>query len=120
MFDHSCAKRYACTDYPGSFVHSPSFRNRIRDGSETRDGPPPFGWPSARAAVKPGANGRRGPNAPGGAKWLPGVDNRVMTAMTGSNPRANAILDAIRSHPQLPGLAANIGRIVAIADSENE
>jgi len=27
---------------------------------------------------------------------------------------------AIRSHPQLPGLAANIGRIVAIADSKNE
>src|ERR1700680_772250 len=43
-----------------------------------------------------------------------------MTATPGSNPRANAILDAIRSHPQLPGLAANIGRIVAIADSENE
>jgi HD-like signal output (HDOD) protein len=43
-----------------------------------------------------------------------------MTATPGSNPRANSILDAIRSHPQLPGLAANIGRIVAIADSENE
>jgi HD-like signal output (HDOD) protein len=43
-----------------------------------------------------------------------------MTATPGSNPRAKAILDAIRSHPQLPGLAANIGRIVAIADSENE
>ena len=40
--------------------------------------------------------------------------------MTVSNPRANSVLDAIRSHPQLPGLAANIGRIVAIADSENE
>jgi HD-like signal output (HDOD) protein len=43
-----------------------------------------------------------------------------MTATPGSNPRAKTILDAIRSHPQLPGLAANIGRIVAIADSENE
>jgi len=43
-----------------------------------------------------------------------------MTGTPRSNPRANAILDAIRSHPQLPGLAANIGRIVAIADSENE
>jgi HD-like signal output (HDOD) protein len=27
---------------------------------------------------------------------------------------------ALRSHPQLPGLAANIGRIVTIADSKNE
>ena len=44
----------------------------------------------------------------------------MMTVTPRSNPRANVILDAIRSHPQLPGLAANIGRIVAIADSENE
>src|SRR5258708_3769987 len=43
-----------------------------------------------------------------------------MTATPRSNTPANALLDAIRSHPQLPGLAANIGRIVAIADSENE
>jgi HD-like signal output (HDOD) protein len=43
-----------------------------------------------------------------------------MTATPKSNPRASAILDAIRAHPQLPGLAVNVGRIVAIADSENE
>jgi HD-like signal output (HDOD) protein len=43
-----------------------------------------------------------------------------MTVTPKSNPRANAILDAIRSHPQLPGLGTNISRIVAIADSENE
>ncbi|HLZ98445.1 MAG TPA: HDOD domain-containing protein [Steroidobacteraceae bacterium] len=43
-----------------------------------------------------------------------------MTSNPRANPRANAILEAIRSNPQLPGLAANIGRIVAIADSENE
>src|SRR6267154_6288764 len=49
-----------------------------------------------------------------------GVDNRAITATPRANPRAGAILDAIRSHPQLPGLATNIARIVAIADSENE
>ncbi len=43
-----------------------------------------------------------------------------MTATPTSGSRGNSFLDAIRSHPQLPGLAANIGRIVAIADSENE
>jgi len=43
-----------------------------------------------------------------------------MTVTPKSNPRANAILDAIRCHPQLPGLGTNISRIVAIADSENE
>jgi len=43
-----------------------------------------------------------------------------MTATPRANPRAGPILDAIRSHPQLPGLATNIARIVAIADSENE
>jgi HD-like signal output (HDOD) protein len=36
------------------------------------------------------------------------------------NPRADALLEAIRSHPQLPGLGTNVARIVAIADSENE
>jgi HD-like signal output (HDOD) protein len=35
-------------------------------------------------------------------------------------PRANALLDNIRNHPQLPGLGTHISRIVAIADSETE
>jgi HD-like signal output (HDOD) protein len=37
-----------------------------------------------------------------------------------SNPRADALLDAIRNHPQLPGLGTNIARIVAMADSKIE
>jgi HD-like signal output (HDOD) protein len=37
-----------------------------------------------------------------------------------SNPRANALLDEIRNHPQLPGLGTNIARIVAMADSKIE
>ncbi len=37
-----------------------------------------------------------------------------------SNPRADGLLEAIRSHPQLPGLGTNIARIVAMADSKFE
>jgi HD-like signal output (HDOD) protein len=43
-----------------------------------------------------------------------------MTDTRRCNPRADALLEAIRGHPQLPGLGTNIARIVAIADSENE
>jgi len=36
------------------------------------------------------------------------------------SPQATSFLNAIKGHAQLPGLGANVARIIAIADSENE
>jgi HD-like signal output (HDOD) protein len=47
-------------------------------------------------------------------------DNSGVTDLPRPNPAAVALLDAVRKHPQLPGLGTAIARIAAIADSNDE
>jgi len=47
-------------------------------------------------------------------------DNSGVTDQSHTNPAAAALLEAVRKHPQLPGLGTAIARIAAIADSNDE
>lgn len=47
-------------------------------------------------------------------------DNRRMADSSRPNPGTEALLDAIRKHPKLPGLGTAVARIASIADSSNE